>query len=93
LKCALAGGLNRPGFAGGSINSREDGAMTSKTTNKFSPEVRARAVRMISDHVNRQLKASRPNALWLFGLTCVATRTGVIYAAFLVDAYARRIAG
>ena len=26
------------------------GAMTSKTTNKFSPEVRARAVRMVLDH-------------------------------------------
>lgn len=25
--------------------------MTSKTTNKFSPEVRARAVRMVLDHV------------------------------------------
>lgn len=26
--------------------------MTSKTTNKFSPEVRARAVRMVLDHVS-----------------------------------------
>ena len=26
--------------------------MTSKTTNKFSPEVRARAVRMVLDHAN-----------------------------------------
>ena len=41
--------VNRPGFTGGS-NSCEDGAMTSKTMNKFSPEVRARAVRMVLDH-------------------------------------------
>jgi transposase len=41
--------VNRPGFAGGS-NSGEGGAMTSKTTNKFSPEVRARAVGMVLDH-------------------------------------------
>jgi transposase-like protein len=27
--------------------------MTSKTTNKFSPEVRARAVRMVLDHEKR----------------------------------------
>ena len=27
--------------------------MTSKTTNKFSPEVRARAVRMVLDHEQR----------------------------------------
>ncbi|HNN54852.1 MAG TPA: hypothetical protein PKG84_00790, partial [Novosphingobium sp.] len=39
-------GLNRPGFAGGS-NSREAGALTSNTTNKFSSEVRDRAVRMV----------------------------------------------
>jgi transposase len=26
--------------------------MTSKTTNKFSPEVRARAVRMVLDHAS-----------------------------------------
>ena len=27
--------------------------MTSKTTNKFSPEVRTRAVRMVLDHAER----------------------------------------
>jgi transposase-like protein len=41
--------MNRPGFAGGS-KPEESGAMTSPTTNKFSPEVRDRAVRMVLDH-------------------------------------------
>jgi hypothetical protein len=41
--------VNRPGFVGGSTFS-EVGAMTSRTTNKFSPEVRVRAVRMVFDH-------------------------------------------
>jgi len=42
--------LNRAGFAGGP-NSRENGAMEAKkTTNTFSPEVRARAVRMVREH-------------------------------------------
>ena len=41
--------LNRSGIAGGS-NSREGGATMSKTTNKFSTEVRARAARMVLDH-------------------------------------------
>lgn len=41
--------LNRPGFAGG-LNSWEEVAMTIKTTNKFSPEGRERAVRMVMDH-------------------------------------------
>lgn len=30
--------------------SKKDGAITSKTTNKFSPEVRERAVRLVLDH-------------------------------------------
>src|SRR5215475_4664861 len=41
--------MNLSGFVEGS-NSWEGGAMTSKTTNKFSPEVRERAVRMVLDH-------------------------------------------
>ncbi|YBW39491.1 integrase, catalytic region [Nitrobacter sp. TKz-YC01] len=45
------------------------------------------------DHVNRQFKASRPNALWLSDFTYVATWTGFIYVAFVIDAYARRIVG
>ncbi len=43
--------LNRPRLIGGS-NFLEDGAITSKTTNKSSPEVRARAVRMVLDHAS-----------------------------------------
>src|SRR3981189_1567267 len=41
--------LNRSGFAGGS-NSGEGGAMSKQTSNKFSPEVRSRAVRLVLDH-------------------------------------------
>ena len=32
--------------------------MTSKTTNKFSPEVRARAVRMVLDHASEHPRAA-----------------------------------
>jgi transposase-like protein len=49
LACGVLAQMNRPGFAGGS-NSKEDGAMTSPTTDKFSPEVRDRAVRMVLEH-------------------------------------------
>ncbi|WP_316206135.1 MULTISPECIES: IS3 family transposase [unclassified Bradyrhizobium] len=45
------------------------------------------------DHVNRQFKAPRPNVLWLSDFTYVATRTGFVYVAFVIDAYARRIVG
>src|SRR5436309_3277511 len=43
------------------------------------------------DHVNRQFKAPRPNVLWLSDFTYVATWTGFVYVAFVIDAYARRI--
>ena len=41
--------VNRPGFGGGS-DPWEGGAMTNKTSNRFSPEVRRRAVRMVLEH-------------------------------------------
>jgi len=45
------------------------------------------------DHVNRQFKAPRPNVLWLSDFTYVATRTGFVYVALIIYAYARRIVG
>jgi transposase InsO family protein len=45
------------------------------------------------DRVNRQFRASRPNALWLSDFTYVATWQGFVYVAFVIDAYARRIVG
>jgi putative transposase len=45
------------------------------------------------DHVNRRFKAPRPNVLWVSDFTYVATWTGFVYVAFVIDAYARRIVG
>jgi transposase InsO family protein len=45
------------------------------------------------DHVNRQFHAPRPNALWVSGFVYVATWSGFVYVAFVIDAYARRIVG
>ena len=45
------------------------------------------------DRVNRQFRASRPNVLWVSDFTFVATWQGFVYAAFIIDAYARRIVG
>ncbi len=45
------------------------------------------------DRVNRQFKAPQPNALWVSDFTYVATWSGFVYVAFVVDAYARRIVG
>ena len=43
------------------------------------------------DYVNRQFHAPRPNALWVSDFTYVATWTGFVYVAFVIDAYARRM--
>jgi transposase InsO family protein len=45
------------------------------------------------DHVNRQFQAPRPNMLWVADFTYVATWQGFVYAAFVIDTFARRIVG
>ena len=47
----------------------------------------------IADRVNRTFAVSRPNALWVADLTYVATWRGLVYVAFVIDAFARRIVG
>ena len=45
------------------------------------------------DRVNRQFQADRPNQLWVSDFTYVSTWQGWLYAAFVVDVFARRIVG
>ena len=45
------------------------------------------------DHVNRQFEATRPNELWVADFTYVATWSGFVYVAFVIDVFARRIIG
>jgi len=45
------------------------------------------------DLVNREFKATRPDALWVADITFVATWAGFIYVAFVIDVYARKIVG
>ena len=45
------------------------------------------------DKVNRQFAANRPNKLWVSDFKFVATWSGFIYVAFVIDVYARRIVG
>jgi len=46
-----------------------------------------------ADLVNRQFTASAPNQLWVSDLTYVATWSGFVYAAFVIDVFSRRIVG
>jgi putative transposase len=45
------------------------------------------------DRVNRQFKAPAPNRLWVSDFTYVSTWGGMVYVAFVIDVYARRIVG
>lgn len=45
------------------------------------------------DLVNREFTAARPNQLWVADITYVATWSGFVYVAFVVDVYSRYIVG
>ena len=45
------------------------------------------------DLVERDVTATRPNQLWVADLTYMATWRGFVYAAFVIDTFARRIVG
>ena len=46
-----------------------------------------------ADLVARNFTATRPNQLWVSDFTYVATWSGFVYTAFVVDVFARRIVG
>jgi len=45
------------------------------------------------DKVNRQFVAAMPNQLWVADFTYVSTWAGVVYVAFIIDVFARKIVG
>ena len=45
------------------------------------------------DLVKRRFVATRPNELWVSDFTYVATWSGFVYAAFIIDVYSRMIVG
>ena len=45
------------------------------------------------DLVERQFRAPAPNMLWVADLTYVATWSGFVYVAFVMDVFSRRIVG
>jgi putative transposase len=46
-----------------------------------------------ADLVERDFSATRPNQLWVADLTYVATWSGLVYVAFVVDAFSRFLVG
>jgi transposase InsO family protein len=45
------------------------------------------------DKVNRDFTASMPNQLWVSDFTYVSSWQGMVYVAFVIDVFARRIVG
>jgi putative transposase len=45
------------------------------------------------DKVNREFKAQSPNQLWVSDFTYVSTWQGMVYVAFVVDVFSRKIVG
>lgn len=45
------------------------------------------------DLVDRDFSASEPNRLWVSDFTYVMTWSGVVYVAFVIDVFSRRIVG
>jgi putative transposase len=80
-RCQLARLMKRMGPAGASRGK------TVKTTHsdKSAP--------CSLDRVNRRIRASGPNILWVSDFTYVATWQGFVYVAFIIDAFAHRIVG
>lgn len=52
-----------------------------------------KAIPQPPDLVDRAFSADHPNRLWVADLTYIATWKGFVYAAFVIDAYSRRIVG
>jgi putative transposase len=66
------------------------GAVRGKTRRTTTPDA---AAARPADLVERDFSATRPNQLWVADLTYVATWSGFVYVAFVVDAFSRFLVG
>jgi putative transposase len=66
------------------------GVLRGKRRRTTIPDQRAQRP---TDLVERDFTASAPNQLWVADFTYVATWSGVVYVAFVIDAFSRRIVG
>jgi putative transposase len=66
------------------------GAVRGKTRRTTTPDATAPRP---ADLVERDFSAQRPNQLWVADLTYVATWSGFVYVALVIDAYSRFLVG
>jgi transposase InsO family protein len=67
-----------------------EGVRRGKTRRTTIPE---EAASRPADLVQRDFSATRPNQLWVVDVTYVATWSGFVYVAFVIDAFSRFIVG
>jgi putative transposase len=64
----------------------------SRAKKRFTTKADPEAVRA-PDLVNRNFTAGRPDELWVADFTYASTWSGIVYVAFVIDVYSRRLVG
>ncbi|MET9499828.1 IS3 family transposase [Streptomyces sp. NPDC006552] len=72
---------------------RDLGLQGARRGKKIRTTVRDDGNERASDLLRRDFTASRPNQRWVADFSYVATWSGIVYAAFVVDVYSRAIVG
>ena len=71
---------------------RQGIAGRSRAKKRFTTKSDPTAVRA-PDLVNRNFTAARPDALWVADFTYCSTWSGIVYVAFIIDVFSRRLVG
>jgi putative transposase len=72
---------------------RESGIRGCRRGGRISATRRDKNAVPAEDLVGRDFVAAAPDRLWTADITCIATREGFMYLAFVLDAYSRRLVG
>jgi putative transposase len=72
---------------------RELGLAGARRGKRVRTTIPAAAAARPADLVRRQFSPAAPDRLWVADFTYVPTWTGMVYVAFVIDAYSRRILG
>ena len=80
-RCTVERLMRANGWEGAAYRKRHRTTIPDETHQRFP------------DRVNRQFSPARPNRLWVADFSYVPTWTGMVYVAFVIDAFSRRIIG
>jgi len=72
------------------ITTNPDASQPCPPLGRFALQIACRAM---DDKVNREFVARMPNQLWVSDFTYVSSWQGMVYVAFVIDVFARKIVG